>query len=149
MKHFIKTLIVAVVTLWLLVFSPTLSTPVQAQGNPAAHEVTQTATVIVSKQLRGFHSSYHSGYRTPSSRVRSGSSSYRSSSGNPFTSRYSSTSAGSNLFSFGTGFLLGGMFHPFGGYYGYGYHSFSFFHLLFDLFILWLIWRFVRRFFWR
>ncbi|MCL6446244.1 MAG: hypothetical protein K6T83_22825 [Alicyclobacillus sp.] len=60
---------------------------------------------------------------------------------------------GSHILSFGLGYLLGGMFHPFGGYYGYGggymYHPFSLIHVIIDLVLLWVIFRLVRRLFFR
>lgn len=58
---------------------------------------------------------------------------------------------GSHLFSFGAGFLLGGLFHPFGGYYGMGgfYHPFSFFNFIIDLVLIIIVVQVVRRLFWR
>lgn len=103
--------------------------------------------------------SFKLGSRFRSSRGTRSYSFGRSSSGsrsNGFTHTYNTplyrpthigSSIGSHLLSFGAGWLLGGMFHPFGGYYGYGYHHFSLLHLLIDLALLWFIWRLIRRFF--
>ncbi|GMA51242.1 hypothetical protein GCM10025857_25990 [Alicyclobacillus contaminans] len=41
------------------------------------------------------------------------------------------------------------MFHPFGGYYGYGYHGFSLFGFIVDLILLYIAYRIVRRLFFR
>ncbi|MCL6593871.1 MAG: hypothetical protein K6T31_07835 [Alicyclobacillus sp.] len=82
---------------------------------------------------------YRSGYRTPSASA--GSYSFSRPSASPIPN---SSGWGSHLFSFGAGWLLGSMFHPFGyGVWG-GYHSFSLFGLIFDLLLLYLLWRLVR-----
>jgi hypothetical protein len=101
-----------------------------------------------------YRGSYHSGSRAPSSRV-SGSRYSSSRTGTTYGSTGRSMfggglfggGLGSHLFSFGTGWFIGSMFHPFGGYYGYGYHSFSLLGILFDILIIWIIWRIIRRIF--
>jgi hypothetical protein len=86
---------------------------------------------------------YHSGYRSPSPGVSRGTyGSY-----NYGTSGWSSF--GSHLFSFGAGWLLGSLFHPFGGYWGMTYHPFSLLGLLVDLILLAVIVMLVRRIFFR
>lgn len=66
---------------------------------------------------------YHSGYKSPSSSVTNRSNSYNSNYYNnrPSTGRSIATHAAA----FGAGALLGSMFHPIGGNYGGGYHGFS------------------------
>ncbi|MBX6352125.1 MAG: hypothetical protein IRZ10_02220 [Thermoflavifilum sp.] len=84
---------------------------------------------------------YHSGYRSPSPSVSRGTyGAYGSSFGSSF---------GSHLFSFGTGWLLGSLFHPFGGYWGMAYHPFSLWGLIGDIILLVIIIAVVRRFLFR
>ncbi|MCL6517535.1 hypothetical protein [Alicyclobacillus sp.] len=96
-------------------------------------------------------SGYRSGYRAPSPGVgttRTYGSTYGSVGGSGV---YAATrpSFGSHLFSFGAGWLLGSMFHPF-GYYGMGvYHPFSLFGLILDIVLLVLLWKLVRWMFFR
>ncbi|MCL6454164.1 MAG: hypothetical protein K6T78_11190 [Alicyclobacillus sp.] len=127
------------------------SQPVQAGAQTAVEApVRSSSTSSASRSVvPGEIARYHSGFRSSSSRLRSApwstgrySGSYGTRTGSLF-----GYGTGSHLFSFGTGFLLGSMFHPFGGYYGLGYHSFSLIGLVFDLVILYIIWRIVRRFF--
>src|ERR1700730_1418892 len=73
-----------------------------------------------------FGSSYHSGYRSPSPRLKSPISNYNR--GTPSVGRSIMTHAAA----FGAGALFGHMFHPFGGYYGGGYGGFSATGLLID-----------------
>lgn len=117
-------------------------------------------------EARGFgghsfsRSSYSSHYSSPFSSHSSGLFGSSKSSSGLFGSRSSSSGSyrtyarpmsGFHFGSFGLGMLMGGLFHPFGGYYGmggyYGYHPFGFFRFIFDLFILWIIFRIIRSFF--
>jgi hypothetical protein len=96
-----------------------------------------------------YRGSYHSGSRAPSSRV-SGSRYSGSRTSTTFGSTGRSmfgAGFGSHMFSFGTGWFLSSMFHPFGGYYGAGLHSFSLFGILIDVLVIWIIWRIIRRIF--
>ena len=114
------------------------TTQVFSHSNPEQGNMQQTIF------FRG--SSYHTGSRTSSSRV-SGSSHYGTSGYNSYSGSRLGSGFGSHLFSFGAGWFFGSMFHPFGGSYGYGYHSFSLIGLLFDVLIIWVIWRIIRRIF--
>jgi hypothetical protein len=128
-----------------------------AVSDASVHQVTVTQSRGVSAHAIAF-GGYRSGFRSPSSRVGSwyGSRTTRPSYGTTAPhigatggSRSFGGGFGSHLFSFGAGWLLGSMFHPFGGYYGWGapmaYHGFSLFGLIFDLLILWILWRIVKR----
>lgn len=99
-------------------------------------------------------STYHSGFRSPSSSVRGsyGGSSYGSSYGGyggygGYGSRSTFGGFGSHLASFGAGMFLGSMIHPFG--YGYGgyYHPFSFGGLFVDLILFWIVISILRKIF--
>jgi hypothetical protein len=89
---------------------------------------------------------YHSGYRSPSSKVNGYSSNHNSSYTYQNTQSYSNynqpqtkKSGGflSHALAFGAGTLLGGMLHPFGGAYGSGgYHGFSVMGLLMDMIVI-------------
>lgn len=102
------------------------------------------------RSFGGFHGStgsfhggsgYSTGLRSPSPSV--GRSGYGSSG---FGRSGFGGGFGSHIFSFGSGMLLGSMFHPFGGYYGMGggYQGFSFFSLIIDIIILLVLWKIVR-----
>ncbi|MCL6636450.1 MAG: hypothetical protein K6T26_00765 [Alicyclobacillus sp.] len=109
----------------------------QQQVNPAQVEVQPVALRAGTSASAG--GGYRSGYRTPSASA--GSYGFSRPSASPLPS---SSGWGSHLFSFGAGWLLGSMFHPFGyGVWG-TYHSFSLFGLIFDLLALYLLWRLVR-----
>ena len=123
-------------------------------NGPVSQSVTGGAIPI--SFHRSSRSSYSSSFRrsysgsaTRSHSLFGGSSHY---SGFGSSSRYGG-GLSSHLFSFGAGFLLGRMFHPFGGYWGYGagygYHHFSLFGLIFDLILLYILFRIVKFFFFR
>ncbi|MED3561713.1 hypothetical protein BIV60_20005 [Bacillus sp. MUM 116] len=87
-------------------------------------------------------STYHSGYKSPSSSV-SRSKSY---SNTPTSKR---SSFWSHAAAFGAGTLLGSMFHPF-GYHNYGQsYGFSFIGLLVDILIIAIIIRVIKGIFFR
>lgn len=91
-------------------------------------------------------STYHSGYRSasPSVRARINSSGYNQ----PAGARTGGSRWLGPLAGFGAGMLVGSLLHPFGGFYGGGYHPFSLAGLLIDLLILgavlWLASRLLR-----
>ncbi|WP_047152315.1 hypothetical protein [Aneurinibacillus tyrosinisolvens] len=98
-------------------------------------------------------STYHSGYRSPSSNVRNGSyHNYNNSTpgkGGGFLSHAAAFGGGALI-----GSMLGSMFHPFGGGYGYGGYGgmsqgFSFMGLIIDLIIIVVLFKLARRFFFR
>lgn len=159
--------VVAMVTALVLLLAPvsasaststavTYRTPVHT----ASHSVATTGTPHEQAANDVYARGYRSGSRAPSSRVGGYRSQYSGSYGTPYggaTTRTGFGGFGSHLFSFGSGMLFGGLFgslfHPFGGYYGwgggYGYHGFSIFGLLIDLLLLYVAYRLVRRLFFR
>ncbi len=130
-------------------FAPAVSNTTQThQQVPQISNASNKDFVHTNNNILYYRSSYHSGFRAPSSRVsKSRYSGSRSTYGSTGTRSVFGGGFGSHLFSFGAGWFLGGLFHPFGGYYGVGYHSFSIYHILFDIFIIWVIWRVIRRIF--
>ncbi len=155
MKTVYKWLTAVILAAFLLIPATAYadSSKIGATGaeQPQAYEISNPVSPKhATKQDTIFYSqSYHFGSRSASSRMGKslfGSTGYGSYSGSRSSSGFR-FGIGSHLFSFGAGWFLGRMLHPFGGYYGYGYHSFSLFHILFDLFIIWVIWRVIRRIF--
>ncbi|MCL6548449.1 MAG: hypothetical protein K6T30_06035 [Alicyclobacillus sp.] len=144
MKKWLAGLFAAAFLLW--------PAPAFAQPDvPAISQPAQTATVTAPSTVTPARvpieiARYHSGFRSSSRIPSSWSTGRYSGSYGTRTGSLFGYGTGGHLFSFGTGFLLGSLFHPFGGYYGMGYHSFSLFGLVFDLVILYIIWRIVRRF---
>jgi hypothetical protein len=88
-----------------------------------------------------FGSTYHSGYRSPSTRLRTPGSTY-----NRGTSTFG-RSIMTHAAAFGAGALIGHMFHPFGGFYNGGYGGFSMFGFLLDILIIVAIVWFIRKIF--
>jgi hypothetical protein len=140
--------IVGFVAAFMLVMAPVSASAAPIQSNwTASHETAQSPSQTTNPPQSEARSSggYHSGFRAPSSGV-----SRPSSSGSRFggTGGYGFTGSGfgSHLFSFGAGWMIGSMFHPFGGYYGMGggYHGFSIFSLIIDIILIVLVWKFVR-----
>jgi len=82
------------------------------------------------------HTSYNSGYRSPTMRA-------------PGSTFNRGSSIMSHAASFGLGMMLGHMFHPFGGYYGGQSNGFSFFGLLVDFVLFLIIISLIRRLFGR
>ncbi|MCL6598893.1 hypothetical protein [Alicyclobacillus macrosporangiidus] len=126
--------------------------------SPAAVQITESghpdATSAVAPQPVVLKpTAYRSGFRSPSPGVgttRTYGSTYGSGGiGSSGVYTAPRPSIGSHLFSFGAGWLLGSMFHPF-GYYGMGvYHSFSLFGLILDILLLVVLWKLVRWLFFR
>lgn len=157
MKKWWISLVGAVCVLMSMTFQPMEA---MAQTHPRALPSSTVTTQSIDRPtdttatepffIRGgsFHFSSHSSSRGFSGTYGKPNYGFGSSSRSGFGGfRYGSFSGFSH---FGAGFLLGSMFHPFGGYWGYsgvpGDHPFSFLGIIFDLIILWLIWRFIRRF---
>lgn len=120
------------------------ATPTAAPRSAATLPTVAPAQTLPTIQTIGFRGGSH-GFH---SFGRSSSRSFRG--GSTFRPGYGRLGGGfsSHMFSFGAGWMLGSMFHPFGGYYGWGsplgYHHFSLLGILFDLVILWIIWRIIR-----
>jgi hypothetical protein len=100
---------------------------------------------------RSSYSSSSRGYSGSTNRGFSGLFGSRSNSRTYTSPRTGYGSAASHLSSFGLGMLAGSLFHPFGGYYGYGasygYYPFSGFHFILDLIILFILFRVIRGWF--
>jgi uncharacterized membrane protein len=91
-------------------------------------------------------STYHSGYKSPSSSV-TRTPSYSHSSSNHYTQTSRSGGFWSHAAAFGAGAFLGHMFHPFGGHYYGGSYGFSFLGLLVDILIIAIIFKVIKSIF--
>jgi hypothetical protein len=130
-----KKFIIAFVLLFTLVV-PSIT---EARGFSGGHSSFSHSSSFGSHSMATLSgSTYHSGYKSPSSSVSRPTASYYRSSSSRGGSFWSHAAA------FGAGTFFGSMFHPFGGlYYGHSY-GFSMFGFLFDLILILIVVRIIK-----